>query len=216
MKDKKARIIEAALVLFGRKGFSKVSIKEIAQQAGVSQVTIYNHFENKEVLVEKIVQGLMDKVMAAAEQIYSSELPYEEKLLKAFEVCNSETAQAVEHYFTPESLADPKLLALIFQAVNTRKEEIYVKFIDLGYALRAIPAAIDKQSILFLLQSLNVNGLTIDEEQDREKLSQDLIYLFLYGIIGKEKGSLEDLNGEEVLQLLTAQVRSELEKGGEI
>ncbi|MEO1771974.1 TetR family transcriptional regulator [Candidatus Enterococcus ferrettii] len=215
MNNKRGMIVEAALKLFGQRGFSKVSIKQIAQQANVSQVTIYNHFENKEILVEEIVNGLMGKVMKAADEVYSSEQSYEGKLTEIFELCNSETMKVIEHYFSSESLTDYKLRELIFQAVNTQKEEIYNKFIDLGYALKVIPSKINKQSILFMLRALNFSGKTLDIVEDATKLSQDLVYLFLYGIIGKEKGGIQDLSGEEVLQLLTQQVKYELEKGAE-
>lgn len=215
MNDKRDQIIEAALLLFGEKGFSAVSIKEIAQLAGVSQVTIYNHFENKEGLVEKAAAILMDDVLAAADQVYASDLPYEEKLIKAFDVCGSQTAQAIEQYFSRESLTDPKLAALILQAVNLRKEEIYLKFIDLGYTLQKIPSEIDKQAILFLLRALNASSLVTDNAQDTASLTKDLVHLFLYGIIGKKNASIQELTGEEVLQLLTKQVKYELEKGEE-
>lgn len=215
MNDKRDQIIEAALLLFGEKGFSAVSIKEIAQLAGVSQVTIYNHFENKEGLVEKATAILMDDILAAADQVYASDLPYEEKLIEAFDVCGSQTAQAIEQYFSRESLTDPKLAALILQAVNLRKEEIYLKFIDLGYTLQKIPSEIDKQSILFLLRALNASSLVTDNAQDTASLTKDLVHLFLYGIIGKKNASIQELTGEEVLQLLTKQVKYELEKGEE-
>lgn len=215
MNDKRDQIIEAALLLFGEKGFSAVSIKEIAQLAGVSQVTIYNHFENKEGLVEKVAAILMEEVLAAADQVYASDLPYEKKIIKAFDVCGSQTAQAIEQYFSRESLTDPKLAALILQAVNLRKEEIYLKFIDLGYTLQKIPSEIDKQSILFLLRALNSNDLAADPAQDTASLTKDLVHLFLYGIIGKKNASIQELTGEEVLQLLTKQVKYELEKGEE-
>lgn len=215
MNEKSEHIIEAALLLFGEKGFSAVSIKEIAHLAGVSQVTIYNHFENKEGLVEKVVAILMEEVMAAADQVYSSDLPYEEKMVKAFEVCGSQTAQAVEQYFNSESLADSKLAGLILQAVNLRKEEIYLKFIELGYTLQKIPTEIDKQSILFLLRALNSNGLAAGTTQSATKLTSDLVHLCLYGILGKKDVGIQELTGEEVLRLLTKQVKRELEKGEE-
>ena len=43
-EQKKESIRRAALELFKVYGFKKVSINDIASKAGVSQVTIYNHF----------------------------------------------------------------------------------------------------------------------------------------------------------------------------
>ena len=44
---KKTDILQASLNLFIKYGTKKVAISEIAQKAQVSQVTIYNYFENK-------------------------------------------------------------------------------------------------------------------------------------------------------------------------
>lgn len=215
MKENKTVIILAALELFGEKGFSKVSIKEIAKLAEVSQVTIYNNFANKEELVKEVIAVLMEDVSKAAEEIYSSNLPYEEKLTEIFAACNKDKLKSIEKYFSSESLADPKLAGLISQAMNAYKEKIYEEFIDLGYQLGELPKSIDKRSILFLLRALNSSGLAIDSDLAHHNLSQDLVQLFLYGIFGKEKNALQALTGEDVLKMLTAQVKNELEKGEE-
>jgi len=57
-EHKKESIVRAALELFQTYGFKKASINEIAHKAGVSQVTIYNHFGSKEGLVREVVKKL--------------------------------------------------------------------------------------------------------------------------------------------------------------
>ncbi len=51
----RGRIRQAAYGLFKTYGFKKVSMGEIASKAGISPVTIYNHFNNKEELVRDII-----------------------------------------------------------------------------------------------------------------------------------------------------------------
>ncbi|MCK5427972.1 MAG: helix-turn-helix transcriptional regulator, partial [Anaerolineales bacterium] len=43
-KRRKRQIIAAAREVFSQKGFSEATTAEIAQQAGVSEGTIYNYF----------------------------------------------------------------------------------------------------------------------------------------------------------------------------
>ncbi len=43
----KKTIIEAAVKLFGEKGFDKTSIKELAKEAGIGKGTIYTYFQKK-------------------------------------------------------------------------------------------------------------------------------------------------------------------------
>lgn len=68
--EKHKAILEAALDLFAAKGFIKTSMDEIARQAGVSKLTLYSHFEDKEKLFlcalekrcfEDMPLGLMDE-----------------------------------------------------------------------------------------------------------------------------------------------------------
>ncbi|RJP33878.1 MAG: TetR/AcrR family transcriptional regulator [Actinobacteria bacterium] len=50
-KDKFSSIIDAALKVFGEKGYYNATISEIARTAGVSEATIYEYFGSKEDLL---------------------------------------------------------------------------------------------------------------------------------------------------------------------
>ncbi len=50
-RDKSSSIIEAALKVFGEKGYYNATISEIARKAGVSEATIYEYFGSKEDLL---------------------------------------------------------------------------------------------------------------------------------------------------------------------
>ena len=53
---KQEQIIEAARRLFHQFGFKKVSMDEIAKEAGVTKRTIYMYFESKEELLKYFIQ----------------------------------------------------------------------------------------------------------------------------------------------------------------
>ena len=46
-KERRQGILEAAARVFARKGFEKATTREIAQEADVSEGTIYNYFASK-------------------------------------------------------------------------------------------------------------------------------------------------------------------------
>jgi AcrR family transcriptional regulator len=52
----RARILEAAEVVFGRRGYERASVAAIAVEAGVAEETIYAHFRNKRTLLGELVQ----------------------------------------------------------------------------------------------------------------------------------------------------------------
>ena len=56
MTDKKEKILNAALELFAKEGFSATSTSKIAKRAGVSEGLIFRHFENKEGLLQAILK----------------------------------------------------------------------------------------------------------------------------------------------------------------
>lgn len=51
----KEKIAETALELFSQRGYSGVSIREIARAVGIRESSIYNHFESKKAIFDEIV-----------------------------------------------------------------------------------------------------------------------------------------------------------------
>ncbi|CAM4064893.1 TetR/AcrR family transcriptional regulator [Kibdelosporangium persicum] len=54
---KRSAILDAARTLFLRKGYGGASMDEVAAVAGVSKVTVYNHFADKERLYIEVVRN---------------------------------------------------------------------------------------------------------------------------------------------------------------
>jgi TetR/AcrR family transcriptional repressor of mexJK operon len=48
--EKRAAILDAAMALFPARGYDGASVEAIAQAAGVSKLTVYSHFADKEAL----------------------------------------------------------------------------------------------------------------------------------------------------------------------
>ncbi len=54
---RRQQILQAAVTVFGKKGYHKTTIRDIARTAGVADGTIYNYFQNKEaIMLETIMQ----------------------------------------------------------------------------------------------------------------------------------------------------------------
>jgi AcrR family transcriptional regulator len=54
--EREARILEAALQLFGGKGFETTTVSSICEAAGVSEATLYEYFESKEQVLFAIAE----------------------------------------------------------------------------------------------------------------------------------------------------------------
>jgi AcrR family transcriptional regulator len=79
-EQKRDNIRRAALELFQAYGFRKVSINDIAQKAGVSPVTIYNHFGSKDELVRDVIKNLFHIMVARYRDLIREEGSFPEKL----------------------------------------------------------------------------------------------------------------------------------------
>lgn len=76
----RAAVLEAATTLFLRNGYGATTMDDIAETAGVSKRTVYNHFSDKEALFREVVMaatGLAEEFAAdaAAELADPDDLP---------------------------------------------------------------------------------------------------------------------------------------------
>ena len=55
----RARIVEAARILFNRHGFQNVTIDQIMREAGLTRGGFYNHFKTKEALFSEAVSSFL-------------------------------------------------------------------------------------------------------------------------------------------------------------
>lgn len=51
-EERREQILDAAMRLFGQKGYQGTSIRDIAREVGITEGLIYHYFENKEQLLE--------------------------------------------------------------------------------------------------------------------------------------------------------------------
>lgn len=76
------KILDKATELFMQQGFKVVTMDEIASSIGISKKTIYQYYQNKNILVEKSAQIIAEKIIEEIDQIYSEKRnPIEELLL---------------------------------------------------------------------------------------------------------------------------------------
>ena len=71
---KRAAIVQAALHLFLRDGFARTSVDAIADEAGVSKRTIYNHFGDKEHLFLSVIGDTYDLMIGVVVEMMRKHL----------------------------------------------------------------------------------------------------------------------------------------------
>ncbi|MBB1438494.1 TetR/AcrR family transcriptional regulator C-terminal domain-containing protein [Shewanella sp. SG41-4] len=77
---KRAAIIEAARTTFKQLGVAATSMDKLAEVAGVSKRTVYNHFATKEALVMTLMTDLWQQALSQPSVVYNSHQPLAEQL----------------------------------------------------------------------------------------------------------------------------------------
>ena len=75
MKDKKERILDAALKLFAAEGYANVPTSKIAKEADVSEGLIFRHFGSKEGLLDAILNIGIEQIEYFAREVQEEQQP---------------------------------------------------------------------------------------------------------------------------------------------
>lgn len=82
----RARVLDAASRLFYERGTLAVGVNDVAEEAGVSKVTLYRHFDSKEALVARFLEQRSDRVSAWLRRVSEREdLAPAERVLALFD-----------------------------------------------------------------------------------------------------------------------------------
>ena len=178
---KKQNIVEASLRLFKRSGFSKTSIQEIAKEASVSQVTIYNYYGNKDALIQEVVAYLLKGLAQECEAIINEQVSFEEKIHKLIHLCNDDVYQTMNAHFDEAIQKDEKLYRLLFNSNLSYLREIMRNIIEVGKKEHAIDTSIETDVILDLIDACRYLQAHKYQE-DRKQYNNQLQQILLHGI----------------------------------
>jgi AcrR family transcriptional regulator len=73
---RQARLLDAAEALFVTQGFRATSIEGIAEAAGMSKVTVYGYFRDKEAVFVAVAERIAQALEAAVRQALTQEAPF--------------------------------------------------------------------------------------------------------------------------------------------
>ena len=115
---KREQILHGAIDEFQDRGFLGASMDRIAERAGVSKRTVYNHFESKEGLFHAILAGAIE-VARGIDIRYRPGEPLEPQLIKLAraecELVQSEGYVRTIRVTLSELIRDPELAADLFE-----------------------------------------------------------------------------------------------------
>jgi len=186
-EQKKNSILQASLDLFMKYGIQKVSVSEIAKEANVSQVTIYNYFGSKDDLIQEVILFYVDQVWEEYEELLSHDIPFPEKI-KQITFEKRDVASTINEdffaYFMKEYTDGNSYLDTFYQEkAFPRLIEFFNEGKDQGY----IDPNISSEAILVFIQMFAEYMRRDNVAPTLLPLTEDLTKLFFYGIVGKRE-----------------------------
>lgn len=185
-KFKKINILKAGLALFLKYGVQKVSVAEVAKEADVSQVTIYNYFESKDNLVSEVIIFYVNDVWKEYESLFNSDIPFPEKVKKiVFDkrlTANYMNEDFFNHFMQEYSSEDN----YISQFYTETALPSFVKLFEEGKEQGYVDKEISEQAILLYIQMFADYMQREDVAEAILPLTEDLTKIFFYGIAGKD------------------------------
>ncbi|WP_059104060.1 TetR/AcrR family transcriptional regulator [Shouchella shacheensis] len=184
-EQKKQQILEAALTLFLDYGIQKVAMTEIAKKAMVSQVTIYNYFDNKHNLVHEVFVYYVNKAAKDFEDIVYSDLPFPEKIKQVI-FNKREASQQINEEFYRYLMKEYTTGSGYIQTVYEEKAVPYlIDLLEEGRAQGHVDKSLSNEAIFFYLSMASDYVQREDVYEKILPLTEEITKLFFYGIAGE-------------------------------
>ncbi len=205
-KDMRQKILEGASGLFIKYGHSRVSMDELSDYLGISKKTIYNHFENKDRLVDEVYRGNIESFLTCLERIAKKDhTDFISKLKLLIEYAVAELSSRWKSFFndvrTGEGALREELMPLIRHKIEDMIRYLILEGRKVGMVREDVPDDLLPYVYLAMVEGI----IKVSVEATVPALPEDLLAaalgLSLEGVLtasGKQfLSSSEDRNEQE-------------------
>lgn len=116
VEDRREQLLDAAMRVFARKGFSRATNKDIAREADVTPGLIYHYFESKEALLQAVLEERSPLGLLRSLPAQMLELPPAQFLpllvLRVLQFVEGEQFVQIIHVLLPELMHNPEMLPM--------------------------------------------------------------------------------------------------------
>jgi len=141
LAKKRNEILEAATLTFSEEGYDAASMDRIAERAGASKRTVYNHFDSKEVLFEAVAERLVLRLQQMKAVSWDPERSLEAQLtvfaeVKAFVAADPQWSQLMR-VMLGVFIHQPKLAERVMAQVAAEEQHL-VRWLRAAHAHGAL------------------------------------------------------------------------------
>ncbi|RMF10365.1 MAG: TetR/AcrR family transcriptional regulator [Candidatus Neomarinimicrobiota bacterium] len=122
------KLKQAGWELFRRFGWRKVTVEDISRQAGVSKVTFYKYYQNKQDLLQSLLKDELEWSRQRFRSIMESPLPFREKVQQMLVEKNKSSARFGEQLLQDLATGDPSIYQQLVEMSREFQQEILAAF----------------------------------------------------------------------------------------
>src|ERR671915_730379 len=124
-REKRRRILRAAITVFARKGYHASKVSDVATEAGVAYGLVYHYFGSKEQLLDTIFRRTWTNMLEAVEEVERDDAPTREQI------------RAIAHIVLGAWQLDPDLIRVLIREV-ARGPQLEQEIDEIGRAFDAL------------------------------------------------------------------------------
>lgn len=176
--DRRAAVLESALLTFTRFGYRKTSMEDVAQAAQISRPGLYFLFSSKPDLFRAAVAQALDRdLLAVTEALNHDRRPLDERLLESFDHWAGRYIGPMTLNITGVIDDNPDLLTTIVDVMPDRFAQLVTQAIavDVSQVLSKAIATELAQTLISTSIGIKHQVHTRDEYRDRMALAIRLI-----------------------------------------
>jgi len=187
---KKEQILKTGKDLFWKFGFTRVTVEEICNEAGISKMTFYKYFSNKMDLVKTLLGNILNTSMEKYQRIMESPIPYPEKVTQMIELKREQTHTMSSEFFRDYlQSGDPELMAFL-QKLSDESLQIFTEDFRKAQQNGDIRKDLKVEFILAVMNLLvewaQHEKSLMDMYEDPQDLAVEITSFIFYGILNRE------------------------------
>lgn len=188
--EKRARILQAAKAIFLKSGYHGTSMNQIAQEAGVTKLTVYNHFQDKANLFICAITETCEETLGTKQFELDASVDFYQALFivcsRALQIIYSPEALKLEHVLFELAAEQSPLAEQFFTASHTRLQNELAAFsqkaAELGFIQSDDPIYQTELLLTLLLgvrhHKVLLGIITVPNAQELNQIIRDALDLF--------------------------------------
>lgn len=181
-------ILTAGVTCFTRDGYKATHIKDVADEAGVSQVTLYKYFDSKLSLGHQVVIEIINQGYADFQKLIDDQQLTFPEIIQTMMTNKVQMGAKIHpdfYKFVTDEMQSNLGSTAVREAYDIGEKTFWDSVVARGRAAGMINPDISNQALLIYLNMYVSYMSTADiEPATYKKLGEQLLHLFFYGFVG--------------------------------